>query len=879
MQVGGRNCQILQNANNFVKVSIPPKIPNTNSKAILTIAMNQFKVNASFFFFQYNDSITPIISSLLPKTSSPSQKSLIAINGAGFGSDPSKISVGLLGYSNTSINYQLAVINVTDTLIYAVLGGGRLGTYHVQVQVLGVGFSMESQQQSSLFSYDLAVTSTSPSIGSIYGGTIITILGNNFSPVMNQNQILIGNNNFCDIIFSNFTCILCQTRPAPSNLFDISQTIMVTQRIQDNAVCKSPTGCSFRFVSSISPAISTSNVTAQGGNTVTLQGINFSPQMPNNVVINFINGTSQNMIININVSVVATKVSTNSLSFIMPTLREGAYNIRVYIGNLGWASTKPGFAIINPLNVSSMQILGNVSPTTGGSYGGLIITLYGNGFYNESIYINRGYRIFSYGIVYSVNSTAITFSTGQLGIVGTYRVGAFRNSANQYTCSNCYFFVKKSIILNDNNCTDDVTSSFVLSGTGSLLNSTTKPIIATLDLLDAANDNLIISYYGTVLQVNSSYILISFNNIPSENYNLNLYYAESGFAFIQTTYRTINVVPSFISMAGNLNSIASSFMGGRTFSISGVGFPTDWSSSSLNNISICGSICPIVDNSFGVVDCSIPALIFDEMVNFYNMGTEFTQKQLNYQVFSDSPTSKAFIDDNKLNTYYDSANDNCFILFDFGTDFNINLTEILYYPSLQHAISDFYGMKFQGSNDNVNFDDLFTMDQSIKTGWNTWESNGNLPLYRYFQVVSNASKPVSRCNFAEIQFYGISNYVGTTTSSFSTSCNALIQLNGKQIWLNNSVVYAKVETPVVQTITPPLGPTSGGTVVTLTGTGFGTDLTKVIVLLDDINCKVTSLNAKTITCITGMRLFIYNIITFITIFNSDQALLRVLRKS
>jgi IPT/TIG domain len=60
------------------------------------------------------------------------------------------------------------------------LGGGKSGDYIVDVQRVGFGKSQAASENSNKFSYVVKVTSISPTSGSIAGGTIITVTGENF---------------------------------------------------------------------------------------------------------------------------------------------------------------------------------------------------------------------------------------------------------------------------------------------------------------------------------------------------------------------------------------------------------------------------------------------------------------------------------------------------------------------------------------------------------------------------------------------------------------------------------------------------------------------------------------------------------------------------
>jgi len=856
----GTQAQILNTDNTYLIIITPPLAASATSPCDLNITFNDITINATTY--SYNDTLTPSISSLTPASSSPSQKTNIQISGTNFGTDATKVQVCLVNSTNSSIFYQLSILNISNTVIFAVLGGGKIGQYYLTVQIQGTGYSKETITNSSLFSYTLSITGISLSSGSIYGGTIITITGNNFSPINNQNQVFIGDviNNLCNIISSNFTTIICQTIVAPAGALGSPQTIYVYQRVQDLAVCKISGGCYFTFDPSISPEINSTSLTAQAGDSVTLTGTLLEPQIggTNSVWINFYNGTtSQGETFLLNTTVQVNTANDSEITFTMPALREAVYLFTVMVDDKGWAQL--AMTITTPIEVYGVTLNNtNLNNTRSGSKGGLMMTIIGNGFYNESIYLSTSN---SFGVVYGLTSTSITFATGQVSNIATYQLSVYRNSAMEYTCSNCSFktITSASITLSAHNCTAGLPSSFILTGTGSLLNNTNNTIVATLDLLDSTNKILLNSYAGTVNSFNSTNINIAFSNIPMGLYVLRILYSESGFAFIAANqYKTINVVPSELAVT----SIKSSIFGGQTLVISGTGLPNNWTLSNIFNITVCGSVCPILSSISSSVSCQLPPLLTTNVLNTYNLTSESSVQQTNYAIFSDNSNSQVYINDNKLNTFYDSANTNCYVIFDFGYNFNLNISTIEYYPTLTRSLISFQGLKFQASNDNNTYVDLFQMDQNMKTGWNSWSANSSLPSYRYIKLTPNATQNISRCNIAEVQFYGSLIYTGTSTLA-STMCNANVQMNGNQVWLNSTVEYRQDLTPVVQSISPALGPTSGGTVVTITGSGFGTVLSQISVTMDGIACVVSAVIDTSLTCTTGLRFFL----TFIIIYS------------
>jgi len=126
-------------------------------------------------------------------------KGVMNITGSGFGSDPSQLIVYL---TNSSGNiYQMKVLSVTDTFIKAGIPGGLPGIFDVNVIKTGFGNAVPNPTTANDFTYEVVIDSISPNIGSIGGGTLITITGRNFVPDILDTMVTIGNelNQLCKI--------------------------------------------------------------------------------------------------------------------------------------------------------------------------------------------------------------------------------------------------------------------------------------------------------------------------------------------------------------------------------------------------------------------------------------------------------------------------------------------------------------------------------------------------------------------------------------------------------------------------------------------------------------------------------------------------------
>ncbi|KAG2465237.1 PKHL1 protein, partial [Polypterus senegalus] len=87
----------------------------------------------------------------------------------------------------------------------------------------------------------------------------------------------------------------------------------------------------------------------------------------------------------------------------------------------------------------------------------------------------------------------------------------------------------------------------------------------------------------------------------------------------------------------------------------------------------------------------------------------------------------------------------------------------------------------------------------------------------------------------------------------SQGCDLTVY-NGKNlVTLSNAFTYESSLTPVVTAVTPRRGGTGGGTKLTITGSGFGSDIDNVIVTIARTPCNVAYVNETEIICITDAR--------------------------
>ncbi len=80
--------------------------------------------------------------------------------------------------------YRLKVLALNNSYIKVGLSGGLPGVYTVEVTLSSTaGNSVPAANGTNIFEYKLQVISVYPTTGSLFGGTLITITGVNFSPL------------------------------------------------------------------------------------------------------------------------------------------------------------------------------------------------------------------------------------------------------------------------------------------------------------------------------------------------------------------------------------------------------------------------------------------------------------------------------------------------------------------------------------------------------------------------------------------------------------------------------------------------------------------------------------------------------------------------
>ncbi|XP_069815730.1 fibrocystin-L-like [Dendropsophus ebraccatus] len=289
---------------------------------------------------------TPTIYSI--KTAISGENDLLVINGTGFSNqvsnDTSNVKIGDLACT---------ILAITDTEIKCQVPKASAGTFPITVYISGLGYAV-SYGGNLTFTYQIIVSSITPTSGSLAGGTLVTIYGSGFS---NNSTVELGGKK-CSVVFANLTAINCITPAGAAGSADVV--------IFANGFSKTLPNV-FSFTSSLVPTITGINPNTSsvlGNITLTISGSGFQDQSVDNAV-SLGNKPCQ-----------LQEWTPTKITCLLPALPPGKYTVLVKVGNLGFAVS----SMANEPSVEYILEVNSIVPQYGSLYGGSRVTLIGSGF-------------------------------------------------------------------------------------------------------------------------------------------------------------------------------------------------------------------------------------------------------------------------------------------------------------------------------------------------------------------------------------------------------------------------------------------------------------------------------------------------------------------
>ena len=329
------------------------------------------------------------------------------------GSQLSDVSIWFGGVATCSV---VTYHNTSNDIqqLGCVVGVAESGYYHVDAHVKGKGFATTNSLQygpirnssypasnQSPYPYVFVaatVTSVIPNMGSVAGGTEISIHGNGFSNIMTRNSVMIGGIP-CTITSSHYSLIMCVTGVSSQDR-TATLSLTVNSYTVTNSVSYTYSTMATPMITGISVANGNS---VQGGDWLVITGDQFTNDT--NLVTVII---MSDPVTSCNV----TSASNDTINCTLPHLPAGQYQLTLHI--VGMGNALPSSPALSTVTYTATIV--TFTPDMVGFGGGVVISLYGNGF---PLSDDSDVEISMCGVSCDIITTNLTDMTCQLGQLPT----------------------------------------------------------------------------------------------------------------------------------------------------------------------------------------------------------------------------------------------------------------------------------------------------------------------------------------------------------------------------------------------------------------------------------------------------------------------------
>ena len=857
--VNDLECKITEYSNIKI-VCETPEVGSTPHKATIKITTNGETVETQDF--EYDLTITPKISLLLPKDSSPVLKADLIIQGTKFSDQKDGLTVWLIPHKDQNggdlvadadgklplDKYDCNVASSTETNVICRLSGGKSGQYLIKLHKKGVGFSIPVNENDNLFTYHLLVDGLSPNSGSKEGGTLLTITGDNFSPTLNENQVVIGESghDYCIIQTASekkLTCIVNK----PAEVLVGEQKVYVIGRAQEEAVCPEEF-CKFTFADDKTPtATKVEPIEAVKDSTISIEGTSFLTDI-----------TKISVMLGDTEAQVLTATETK-ITFQMPEMQSESNVPRIKMGNLGYVKWPEAIELFNKL------LFTGVSPAQISLYGHDLV-LNGNGFISgESLVVKVNGKYCKHK---SVSPSQMTCELPQFGSNSKeYEVELYRavnGLKERVPCETCKIKTfpqspkiaigtADGVVTPTPNTADLNSVKMALTGFGLLsdsFNDNAETIIYDATKTRATWSPLSEEYEYFEILGTSSFMLgqvnTEFTNMMAGSFKFKYFTAEGGYAGEAHKIKIENLKPVITTIP----KIKSSFVGGSHLVIEGKGFPKE-SLKHLAKVQVCGLPCQVESTSYGKLVCLTPVLNTPAVQALYDLTPNSILRDalpINDKNYTHKNTF-----DGDIKTYYSgTGSSNCFTGMDYGDGNYVSVTKVRMFPRIKDNRTYLYGGDIECYTLEGEWKSLVNVGSDVVENWNEYRPKKD-ESWECQKVRFKGGQKY--CRVAELE---VSGRLYTNIENLdinSHKCNVKVSVMGVDsgVDLVEIVEYKQSLTPEVDLISPRMGTTGGGTEITVTGKNFQTDS---VVTIDGIDCPINDDKSELPTklvCTTGAR--------------------------
>ncbi|CAF3595884.1 unnamed protein product [Rotaria sordida] len=252
--IGSNSCPVIEAIESRIECTIPPQGSSSNT-ANISISSHQISFPSSFIL-NYNNTITPNITSVSPTFGSNSQ--VLVITGHNFvGTGQTDVTVGDTPCNITTRSMGSITCTVGSSL--------SAGNHTINVHVDDIGDSNED----IVYRHDLSITSITPSEGGYGGGISSTIRGNGFKGT--DVDVNVCNKSCLSIQIESNDQLTCVTPPiSMASMNTVCNMTVDVDGIRKNTVFTYKINLT-ATVTSVSP----SRGGTGGGTTITINGTDF----------------------------------------------------------------------------------------------------------------------------------------------------------------------------------------------------------------------------------------------------------------------------------------------------------------------------------------------------------------------------------------------------------------------------------------------------------------------------------------------------------------------------------------------------------------------------------------------------------------------------
>jgi hypothetical protein len=725
------------------------------------------------------------------------------------------------------------------------------------------------------------VGSVSPQVGSLAGGTRLTVTGYGFTGKRSSmfvslhvpNTLYAGAQPFvtdCAIETvaadgTSLTCLLSRPDYESSAVLAgkrdsegsvAGKIVVTTNRVETICEGDAAGACTYTMTEAATPRVTAADFSdALVGGTATLTGLRLDA--PLNVWL----GTRK--------ATIRSSTST-SVTFNVPAQPAGLTSLFLHSGAHGSAEGAWNFTYANPFQVTSLSTDDPSGPLVGTGQGGQTLIFVGKGF-SDNVKRNAvsfGDGTGTAGSVVSVNSDGTELRV----IVPGMASGATTVSLSVWDAA------LKTIVATSAAYNYSVTTTnmpFVNSVSASP--SPPQPGVSVLTIAGTnfGSKNGTVSIGDTQCTVTSwsaSLVKCTLGSTTPAGTHVALVSVPG--AGLGQGGVTMTITPTISSVSRRTVGAG----GGVSVTLTGTGFATT-GTSAVNVVAVCGVKAKVLSSNSTSITFESPPLPTVAANDAFNT---YQEARLDPATFS-GPAAAYDGDEATLFT-------SCQIDLDMGPFRRALVTRVRFFPSTRYY-NTFGNSRFLAANDTASTASWTTLhnvpdEAKILDGWNYADTQfasayplGSSPSVRLHRYVRWRSVKTAWCDAYELDFIGktfvtpdaagcpVTVTVTTPAGRVGASTPAVTSAVATAAGRINVTLAA---TPAVLSISPDVGSALGGQVVTITGVGFDSGVERVS--FNGMPATVQSFTATTITVVTGPRTSILPVSVDVFITDRGRAL-------